>query len=124
VLPLGSFQLIQFLYEPEGAYMDLQIDLLLADSDYHREALARRVSIQLANLDVQIAILACEDLIVHKLLAGRIIDRADAAALLRANRAALDLAYLLRWTKALSLGKNLAEVWDEAFPGERPPLAS
>ncbi len=101
--------------------MDLQIDLLLADSDYHREALARRVVIQLANLDFQIAILACEDLVVHKLLAGRIIDRADAAALLRANRDSLDLAYLVRWTTALSLAKALAEVWEEAFPGERAP---
>jgi hypothetical protein len=34
--------------------------------------------------------LACEDLIINKLLAGRAIDLADAAALIRANANALD----------------------------------
>jgi len=37
----------------------------------------------LPGLDIPIAILNCEDVILHKLIAGRIIDRADAAMLLR-----------------------------------------
>jgi len=61
---------------------------------------------------------ACEDLILHKLLAGRLLDRADAAVLLRANRADLNLEYLLAWTITLSLGDELAQVWEEAFPGK------
>jgi hypothetical protein len=91
---LGSLQILQLLYEPPGAYVDLQIDLLLAQSEYHRQALARRVPTRLANLNLDLYVLACEDLIVHKLLAGRIVDRADAVMLLRANRANLDLDYL------------------------------
>src|SRR5438094_576568 len=84
----------------------VQVDLLLADSPYHREALARRIPATVGDLEV--SVLACEDLVLHKLLAGRIIDRADVAALLRANREALDSAYLRRWSRELSLDALLA----------------
>ena len=78
----------------------------------------RRIPVQLPDLDVQVAVLTCEDLILHKLLAGRIIDRADAAALLRANRESLDLGYLRRWATQTGTPPELTEVWGEAFPGE------
>jgi hypothetical protein len=118
---VGSLQILQLLYEPPGAYLDLQVDLLLAESEYHRRALARRVPTRLSDLDLDLYVLACEDLIVHKLLAGRLVDRADAAMLLRANRTDLDLEYLVGCTTSLSLGAELAEVWVEAFPGEALP---
>ena len=121
VTDLGQLGVIQLLYEPPETFMDLQVDLLLAKSDYHRNALERRVPVQLADLDIEIAVLACEDLILHKLLAGRVIDRADAAALLRANRESLEFDYLLQWSDGLVLGKELAEVWNEAFPDEPLP---
>jgi hypothetical protein len=121
VTSLGSLQILQLLYEPPGAYLDLQVDLLLAQSEYHRQALARRIPTRLAALDLDLYVLACEDMIVHKLLAGRLLDRADAAMLLRANRADLNLEYLLGWTRTLSLGAELAQVWEEAFPGEAMP---
>lgn len=38
LISLGSLQILQLLYEPPGAYLDLQVDLLLAQSDYHRQA--------------------------------------------------------------------------------------
>ena len=123
-LSLGSLQVLQLLYEPPGAYLDLQVDLLLAQSDYHRQALERRIRTRLAPLDLDLDVLACEDLILHKLLAGCLVDRADAAMLLRANRADLDLAYLLRWTTTLSLGAELAQIWEEAFPGDAIPEAN
>ena len=63
----------------------------------------------------------CEDLIVHKLLAGRIVDLMDAAALLRANRATIDFAYLRRWIHEQALETDFARIWGEAFPGE--PMA-
>ena len=121
---VGSLQILQLLYEPPGAYLDLQVDLLLAQSEYHRQALARRVPTRLAALDFDLDVLACEDLILHKLLAGRLLDLADAAMLLRANRADLNLEYLLGWMSTLSLGAELAQVWEEAFPGEAMPETS
>ena len=121
LISVGSLQILQLLYEPPGVYLDLQVDLLLAQSEYHRQALARRMPTRLAFLDLDLYVLACEDLILHKLLAGRLLDRADAAMLLRANRVDLNLEYLLGWTTTLSLEAELAQVWEEAFPGEAMP---
>jgi hypothetical protein len=101
--------------------LDIQIDLLLAESPFHREALARRLPVRLADVDLEISTLSCEDILILKLTAGRIIDRADAAALLRLNRADLDQAYLLKWVVQLKLNAEWAEIWNEAFPGERAP---
>ena len=116
---IGRLDVIQLLYEPPDTFVDLQIDLLLAKSGYHLGALDRRVLTRLPDLDLEIAVLACEDMILHKLLAGRIIDRADAAGLLRANRRSLDLDYLTRWIGALSLTQQFGEIWSEALPEER-----
>ena len=119
---LGELDVVQLLYEPPDTFVDLQIDLFLARSPYHLQALERRVFTRLADLDVEIAVLACEDLILHKLLAGRIIDRADAAALLRANRASLDLDYLARGTRSLKLTREFTEAWSEALPEKPCPV--
>lgn len=118
---LGQLKLVRLFYQPPETFMDLQVDLLLSEAEYHEEALKRRVFTKLSDLDVQIAVLACEDLILHKLLAGRIIDRADVAALLRANRESLDFGYLFRWVSELELDSGLTEAWNEAFPGEPLP---
>jgi hypothetical protein len=122
LMSLGQLRLLQLLYEPKGAYLEVQIDLLLGDSAYHREALSRRVPIQLPGLDVEVAVLACEDLILHKLIAGRILDQADSAALLRANRDSLDVSYLAHWASELGTAADLAAVWQEALPDEQPPV--
>ena len=116
VTNLGRLKIIQLLYEPPDAMMDLQVDLLVADLPYHRAALDRRVFTQLPDLGLEVAVLACEDLILHKLLAGRMIDLADSVALLRANRKVLDLDYLNRWAGRLEVVADLAGVWKEAFP--------
>jgi len=50
-----------------------------------------------------------------------LIDRADAAALLRANRTSLDLVYLWRWISHFGLLSELTAVWEEAFPGQSLP---
>ena len=65
---------------------------------------------------------SCEDLLIHKLMAGRIIDRADAAAVLRANRDSLDLDYLARWANELRLTEELREIWREAYGEQAPPV--
>jgi hypothetical protein len=57
-------------------------------------------------------------LIVHKLLAGRMLDRADAIALVRANRDTLDFTYLQEWIGKLALTAEWTEVWNEVNPGE------
>ena len=124
VMQLGSFRLTQLLYEPPGSFVEAQVDLLLADSEYPKRALARRVPAQLPGLDLALYVLSCEDLILHKLLSGRIIDRIDAATLLRINRGSMDFAYLQEWIGRLALNAEWSDIWREALPGEAPPGAT
>jgi Nucleotidyl transferase AbiEii toxin, Type IV TA system len=116
---LGSFRLLQILYEPSDSFLELQVDLMFADSAYQQVAIARRVPLRLPIIDTELSVLACEDLILHKLLAGRIVDRADASALLRANRAAMDFDYLIDWVNRLALTHEWSDAWNDAFPGDR-----
>jgi hypothetical protein len=120
VLLVGNQRIIQLLYKAPGTFLDIQIDVLLADSAYQKEALARAKPAKLDS-EREIAVLSCEDLIIHKLLAGRIIDSADVAALLRANRAGLDLAYLKGWLGQLNLLAHFETIWRETFPFEPLP---
>ncbi len=68
------------------------------------------------------AVLTCEDMILHKLLAGRMIDQIDAASLVRINRCVLDVAYLSRWAGDLGVSQELADAWRQALPGEQAPF--
>ena len=121
IVSLEGLDVVPLLYEPPDAFMDLQIDLLLAKSSYHLQAIERRVSLRLPDLDIDVDVLTCEDLVLHKLLAGRILDRMDAAALLRANRNSLDREYLAKWITELQLATLFAEAWAEALPNEPLP---
>ena len=99
----------------------LQVDVLLAATGYHRGALARRIPTRLPGLDIEVAVLACEDLMLHKLLADRPIDAVDTVALLHANRKSLDYAYLRKWADELHVTLSLDQAWRAAWPGEPLP---
>jgi hypothetical protein len=124
VITVGEHSFVQFLYTPPGEFYDVQFDLLLAESDLQKSAIARRVPGKLPGVSRPVDVLNCDDLILFKLLAGRVIDRADAAMLLRENREAIDFDYLLAWVGRLDLSENFAEIWAEAFPGEEPPTTA
>ena len=122
VLTLNDFQLIQFTYQLPGSHLDLQLDVLTGASDFQRTALGRAIRMKLPDLDLEPAVLTCEDLILFKLLAGRIIDLGDCAGLLKANVATIDRTYLAQWSKRLGLSAEFAEVWKNTLPDETPPV--
>jgi hypothetical protein len=113
---IGELRLCQTLYEPEGLYIDLQIDLLVANGEYHRRSLDRRVAVELPIAEIKVDLLTCEDLLIHKLLAGRMIDRADAVALLEWNRDRLDFEYLERWIDRRGLTSEWHDIQNSAQP--------
>jgi len=123
VFSIGSQRLAQFYFTPPETYIDIQVDLLFAESPYQRDALARRKAARFPGSSSEVYIIACEDLIVFKLVAGRMLDLADAVALLQANRAILDFALLRRECERNSLTAELTRVWEEAFSGETLPGA-
>jgi hypothetical protein len=121
VMRLGDLRLLQLLYEPPQGFLEVQVDLLLASSEYHQQALERRVTTRIPLMGIDVSVLACEDLILHKLVAGRVLDQMDVGALLRANIATLDVPYLVAWSAKLGVRDDLAQLWGEAFPGDRLP---
>lgn len=122
LIRLEGAEFMQLLYQPPDECYDVQIDLLLADSPFHRVAIERRVALPSSALGFPIDVVSCEDLILLKLIAGRILDRVDVIELLKENRDALQLDYLKSWLPALCAARGFAEAWSEAFPGEPAPL--
>ena len=121
LIRIGESSIVPLSYGPPGRFMDVRVDLFLAETEFHGSALARRVAIDLPGTDLPVFILSCEDLILFKLLAGRLLDRADCAHLLRENRDAIDGDYLKAWTSKLQLADALREVWREAYGAAVPP---
>lgn len=70
-------------------------DLLVAATEYQREAIGR-ARLEPIGGGRSGRVLAAEDVIVHKLIAGRTQDLADVEAILAAG-VALDEAYVERW---------------------------
>lgn len=111
----------QFTFQPAEALMPFQFDVLLVADEFQREAVERAVPWQLGGVGDGVRVVRPDDLIVIKLLAGRIIDRADAAMVLRENRDEIDFSRLHRAIERQGLSSDYKEIWREAFPEEPPP---
>lgn len=120
-LDVGNHRFVQLLFTPPDEFYDIQCDLLLAESPFEVSALERRIHCTVPGIRGTIDVVRCEDLVILKLVAGRMIDRADTAMLLRENRDTIDWNYLCRWAGELNLRRELEEAWREAFPSEALP---
>jgi hypothetical protein len=96
-------QVYQWKYEILEAHIEVDVDLLLGDSSYFSQALTRRRPCCIASVNANMQVLSCEDLILFKTMAGRLIDLADIRELLAVNREALDFSYLQHWSKQLGV---------------------
>jgi hypothetical protein len=119
---VGDLEFVQLVYQPPGALMDVQLDLLLADSPFHRQAIKRRIPLSESDLGFAVDVVSCEDLILLKLVSGRILDHADAAELLKVNHAKLDMGYLTPWVTQLGLQEPFRGAWKEGVPATQPPM--
>jgi hypothetical protein len=82
---------------------EVVVDLLLADSAFLRTALGRRQTVTFGASAV--LILTLEDLILLKMLAGRLQDRADLEKIeARKGELSVDWAYVEGWKSKLGLG--------------------
>ena len=122
LIRIDDARFLQLLYQPPGLFLEIQIDLHLATSEFHRQAVERRVPLAATELGFETAVLSCEDLILFRLQADRILDRLDVAALLRINRESLDLSHLAHLSKRLRLARGFRNAWSEAFAKESPPF--
>lgn len=75
----------------------LRVDFVFSTTPYERQAIGRAVRVELAGVAVPFA--TAEDLIIHKLFAGRPRDREDAISVVRRKGAEIDWSYVEHWAR-------------------------
>ena len=80
---------------------EIYVDLFLAKSKYVKESLNRKREMTLSG--VTIPIIAPEDSILYKLLAGRSRDMDDVRQILIAQKGKLDMEYMKKWASKLGI---------------------
>lgn len=97
----------------------MRVDLIFSTLPYEAEAIARAVRVSIGGAEVPFA--TAEDLLIHKLFAGRPRDIEDAVGVVRRQGDSLDWDYVGRWVQAFAevpgreaLPQLLAQVRKEA----------
>jgi len=75
----------------------IRVDFVFSATEYERQAIARSRSVELGGVRVHFA--AVEDVVIHKLVAGRPRDLEDARGIVAKNPG-LDRGYVERWLSA------------------------
>ncbi len=75
----------------------IRVDFIFSTTLYERQAIARAVEVELKGVPVPFA--SVEDLILHKLFAGRPRDIEDIHGVVRRKGTEIDWAYLSRWAR-------------------------
>jgi len=86
----------------------LMIDLIIPDTKYQRIALGRRKREKIGG--EYLWFVSPEDLILHKLIAGRAIDIRDAQTVFHRRKEHLDLTYLGKWAKEWEVEGRLSSL--------------
>lgn len=93
----------------------IRVDFIFTTTEYEAQAIGRAVPVDVAGVNVPFA--SAEDLLIHKLFAGRPRDLEDAAGIVRRKGAEVDWAYVHRWVREFS-----AIPGREALPEEASKL--
>jgi hypothetical protein len=80
---------------PAAAATGMRVDFIFSTTPYEAEAIRRAILIRVAGAEVPFA--TAEDLILHKLFAGRPRDIEDVVGILQRRSSAIDWDYLLKW---------------------------
>jgi hypothetical protein len=75
----------------------LRVDFIFSFMPYELQALKRTKGVKVAGYLVCFA--SCEDVIIHKMIAGRAIDEEDVKSILIRQRAKIDLGYVKDWLR-------------------------
>ncbi|MEQ1829245.1 MAG: nucleotidyltransferase [Pirellula sp.] len=112
---LGFVRVSQWKMPVHEAFIDIEIDFLISNSEYHKAAIENSKDCDLPGTGSAMRVLQCEDLLLFKAKSGRLIDLADIDVLLELHRDNLNIEYLklwsvklgldpARWTKSQSMG--------------------
>lgn len=78
----------------------MRVDFIFSFTPYEQQAMKRVKNVNLAGQPVCFA--SCEDVIIHKILAGRIIDLEDVKNIMLKHRKNLDVNYIENWLNEFS----------------------
>ena len=73
----------------------IRVDFIFSFTPYEAQAIANAKHVLIDDYPVKFA--SCEDVIIHKMVAGRAIDEEDVKAILAKNKGAIDLKYVEKW---------------------------
>ena len=90
-----------FVFPVRHTESAIRVDFIFSTTDYESQAIARATRVPLAGAHVPFA--TAEDLLIHKLFAGRARDIEDAEGIVRRQRTTLDWDYLERWVAEFAL---------------------
>jgi hypothetical protein len=97
---IAAFVRDTFVLPATDAQTGIRVDLIFSTTPYEAQAIGRAVLVEVGGSQVPFA--TAEDLILHKLFAGRPRDLEDAAGVSRRKGRTLDWPYLRRWALEFS----------------------
>jgi len=78
----------------------VRVDFIFSFSEYEKQSLKRAKQVNMNSYPVKFA--SCEDVIIHKMVAGRAVDEEDVKSILVKNKSSLDRKYIRRWLSQFS----------------------
>jgi predicted nucleotidyltransferase len=84
----------------EETMSKIRVDFVFSYSEYEKQALERTRNVLIGDYPVKFA--SCEDVIIHKMVAGRAVDEEDVRSILIKNKGAIDLNFVKRWLSEFS----------------------
>jgi hypothetical protein len=94
---LARFVAETFVLPAEDRETGIRVDFIFSTTPYEAQAIRRAVRVEIGGESVPFA--SGEDLLLHKLFAGRPRDLEDAQGVVRRKGADLDWGYLERWAR-------------------------
>ncbi len=78
----------------------IRVDFIFSFSDYEKEAIKRAVKVKIGGCGVYFA--SIEDLIIHKIFAGRAVDLEDVGnVLMKKSVTSINITYIKKWLNEL-----------------------
>lgn len=79
----------------EETKLKIRVDFIFSSTFYEKQALKRIKKVLMGGYPVKFA--SCEDLIIHKMFAGRAIDEEDVKNIIIKNKSEIDFKYIKKW---------------------------
>jgi predicted nucleotidyltransferase len=91
----GDFARETKVLPTEETKSSIRVDFIFSFTMYESQAINRTKNVPMSGYPLKFA--SCEDVIIHKMIAGRAIDSEDVKNMLIKNKDSIDIEYIRRW---------------------------